>query len=133
MKSIAAHSTKDLVRQALAHGSVVLLLACTLALVNSFGALVIAVLFLPMVLFLGVRGQLLAAGIVAGMILVFPMLRGIDVIPTQTILSWVESYDSGRGVSLQYRFENEDILLEHANEKPVFGCSIRAESNQTNS
>jgi hypothetical protein len=36
MKSIAAHSTKDLVRQALAHGSVVLLLACTLALVISW-------------------------------------------------------------------------------------------------
>lgn len=93
----------------------------TLALSNSFGALVIAVFFLPMVMFLGVRGQLLAASIVAGMILVFPMLRGIDVVPTQSLVSWAESYDTGRAASLQSRFDNEDILLEHASEKPVFG------------
>ena len=96
-------------------------LLLTLALSNSFGALAIAMIFLPFIIFLGVRAQLLAASVVAGAILVFPFLRGVDVIPTQTLVSWAGSIDPGRAASLQYRFDNEDILLEHANEKPLFG------------
>ena len=85
------------------------------------GALIIGLLFLPVVLFMGVRGQLLFAAIIAGSILVYPMLRGTGLVPVQTLLSWSSAISEERAASLAYRFRNEDILLAHANEKPLAG------------
>lgn len=96
-------------------------LLATLALSNSLGALIIGVLFLPVVLLMGVRGQLLFAAIIAGAILTYPMLRGTGLVPVQTMLTWSSAISEQRAASLGYRFRNEDILLAHANEKPLTG------------
>jgi hypothetical protein len=92
-----------------------------LALSNSLGALVIAVLFVPAVLFLGSRMQLLCAAIVGAIVIGYPMLRSVDVIPTERLVSMAEAINPDRAQSLQFRFDNEDMLLEHASEKPWFG------------
>lgn len=102
-------------------GAATVWLLATLALSNSLGALIVGILFLPVVLFMGVRGQLLFAAIIAGSILVFPMLRGAGLVPVQTLLSWSSAISEQRAASLAYRFRNEDILLAHANEKPLAG------------
>ncbi|MDG4649640.1 O-antigen ligase family protein [Roseibacterium sp. SDUM158017] len=96
-------------------------LLVTLVLANSLGALVIAVVFLPVVLLLGTRAQLLFAAIVAAIIMLYPMLRGADLIPTDRLVSITETIDTRRAGSLQYRFDNEDILLARAQERPLFG------------
>jgi hypothetical protein len=88
---------------------------------NSLGALIIAVVFLPVILFLGSRMQLLVAALIAGMIITYPMLRSVGAIPTDRLVSIAEAIDPGRAASLQFRFDNEDLLLEHARERPVFG------------
>lgn len=102
-------------------GVAALWLLMTLVLCNSLGALVIALLFLPAVLFAGVRGQLVFAAIIAGAILTYPMLRGSGLVPVQTILSWSRAISEERAASLEYRFRNEDILLARTNEKPLSG------------
>lgn len=102
-------------------GAATVWLLATLGLSNSLGALIIGVLFLPVVLFMGVRGQLLFAAIIAGSILTYPMLRGAGLVPVQTLLSWSSAISEKRAASLGYRFSNEDILLAHANEKPLAG------------
>jgi hypothetical protein len=88
---------------------------------NSLGAFLIAIVFLPVMLFLNPRLQLLFAGVVAASIVFFPMLRSVDLVPTDRILEMVERIDARRVGSLAYRFRNEDILLDHAMEKPLFG------------
>lgn len=88
---------------------------------NSLGALIIAVAFLPVVLFLGLRMQILVAAVIAGIIIAYPMLRSVDVIPTERLFSMAEAIDPVRAGSLQYRFDNEDMLLEHARERSLFG------------
>lgn len=93
----------------------------TLLLSNSLGALIIAAMFLPAVLFLPTRLQLLFAGVMAGIVLLYPLLRSVDVIPTDRFIALVEGVDEQRASSLQYRVINEDILLAHAREKPFFG------------
>lgn len=104
---------------------VYLLAACwllgTLALMNSLGALIIAVVFLPVVLFLGRPLQLLFAAMICGAIVLYPMLRGADLVPTDRLVSMAAAIDPGRAPSLNFRFRNEAILLERANEKPLFG------------
>jgi hypothetical protein len=65
--------------------------------------------------------QMLAAASLAAIVLVYPMLRGVDLIPTERLVSIAEMVDESRAGSLQYRFDNEDMLLQRANERPLFG------------
>jgi len=51
----------------------------------------------------------------------FPFLRGNGYIPTFYMVELAEEIDEDRAASLQYRFDNEDRLLEKARERPLFG------------
>lgn len=93
----------------------------TLALSNSLTGLIVAAVVAPMALFLGARVQILLAAVVAGIVLFYPMLRTFDVIPTDRIVSVAEQIDPSRALSLNFRFENEDLILDHAQDRPVFG------------
>lgn len=93
----------------------------TLMLSNSLGAAIIVVVLLPVVLLFNVRLQLLTAGIIAAIVLFYPFLRGTGLIPTDQIVAQIAQFNNGRAMSLQFRLNNEDELLERANERPLFG------------
>lgn len=93
----------------------------TLILSNSLGALMITTALLPVVLFFPLRLQLLTAGLVAAMVLTYPVLRGTGMVPTEQLLALVEDIDSERAGSLAFRLEHEDALLDKANQRPLFG------------
>ena len=92
----------------------------TLALSRSLGALVIALLLLPVV-FIGRRIHLLIATGVAVIVMLYPVLRGAGFIPLELILSWAEAINPERAASLLFRVNNEEILLEKAMQRPIFG------------
>lgn len=100
---------------------VALYLLLVLVLSKSLGALVIALLLLPAILFFGVRAQLLLAGIVAGVVLLYPMLRGAGIIPVENVVAIARSISEDRADSLIYRLDQEEALLAKANEKPLAG------------
>lgn len=93
----------------------------TLILSKGLGALGIGILLGGMILFLPIRLQVLGAAIIAGMVLVYPMLRGAGIVPVESVIEFTEGIDAERAGSLAYRVENENILLEKANERPLFG------------
>ena len=93
----------------------------TLVLTKSLGALVITVVLIPAILFLSRRSQILVAAILSGIVLLYPMLRGADLVPVDRILEWSESISAERAYSLNYRLVNEDVLLDRARQKPLFG------------
>lgn len=92
-----------------------------LFLTKSVGAFVIALVLLPMVLLLSSRMQVLIAATLAAVVLVYPMLRGSGLVPTETLVGWAAGFEKDRADSLQFRFDNEDILLDRANERPLAG------------
>jgi len=96
-------------------------LLVVLILNKSLGALVITLLVLPLILLLRPRTQLLVAACVAGVVMTYPLLRAADLIPTERAVAIAESIDPARARSLDFRLRNEDILLEKASERPVFG------------
>jgi hypothetical protein len=96
-------------------------LLMTLVLAKSVGALVIAVTLLSVVLLTGPRLQLLICAILAGVVLLYPMLRGAGYIPTDEIYAFSLERSAERAQSLQFRFGHEDSLLAKANEKPLLG------------
>ncbi|KUF10161.1 hypothetical protein [Pseudoponticoccus marisrubri] len=98
-----------------------LYLGAIVVLSNSLGALLFAVLLVPMVIFLGTRMQVRIAMVIGLLALAYPVLKGADLVPEQRLLNQAASIDPQRAASLEFRFDNENTLLERAYLKPVFG------------
>lgn len=96
-------------------------LLMTLVLAKGMGALAIGLLLGAMILLLPIRWQVLAAAAIGGIVLFYPMMRGAGLIPVDAVLSIAERVDHGRAASLKFRLMNEDMLLDKANDRPLFG------------
>lgn len=93
----------------------------TLVLAKGIGALGIGLMLGVAVMLLPVRSWMLLAAALAIIILLYPMMRGAGLIPTDSAVNLAADIDQERAGSLHYRFINEDILLEKANQRPLFG------------
>jgi len=96
-------------------------LLIALFLSHSLGAFVIAIVLLPIIAWLGRRKQIAVAAILATLFILYPVLRTVDVVPTQSAISLAKSVNLERAQSLEFRIRNEDALLERAREKPFAG------------
>ncbi|MGV8988674.1 MAG: hypothetical protein ACOH2H_20615 [Cypionkella sp.] len=96
-------------------------LSGVLALCHSLGALAILAILVPIVLFASVRIQMVLALCITLVVLTYPMLRGVGMIPVQGIGDIAASISAERAGSLKFRLDNEDRLLSHANQRPLAG------------
>jgi hypothetical protein len=92
-----------------------------LVLCKTLGALISTLLLLPVVLLAPKRMQMILAAAVAMTVLLYPMLRGADLIPVDRMTGFAASINEERAQSFQFRLDNEDILLDRANLKPFAG------------
>ena len=97
------------------------LIGCTLLFSSNLGAMLIVVILAPVLFFLSPKMQLLLAALIAALVLTYPMARGAGLVPTSVVISLVEKIDTERADSLQFRLDNEDVLLAKATQRPVFG------------
>lgn len=100
---------------------VMLYLAFMLVVCKSVGPAVYALAISPLLLLFNVRWQMLAAGAIAVLVVGYPLLRGLHLVPIDAILEFAISLSPERGESLGYRFENEELLLARAELRPWFG------------
>lgn len=96
-------------------------LLVVLYLSKNFGAMVIAVVLTTAVFVLGRRPLLIVGLAVATVVMFYPILRGAGWIPLDAVHEFVQSINADRAASLKFRLDNEDALLAHASEKPLFG------------
>ncbi len=92
-----------------------------LALSRNLGATLLAVVFLPVVLTLGLRMQIRIASFAALVLLSYPLLSQVGLTPVSKLLEIVQARSPERAESLQFRLDNEQLLLDRAMEKPLFG------------
>lgn len=88
---------------------------------RNLGATLLGIMFVPVILFLGRRLQLLAATLVACLFLSYPILLQSNVLPIDRFLGAVEQASPKRAQSLETRLINDQLFLERAQEKPIFG------------
>jgi len=94
---------------------------CVLLVISrNLGATALALVFVPLLWF-GRRIQLWSITLISVLFLTYPAVRQADVLPTDQLVALATSISEDRAASLQHRFNNEDILLAHALEKPFFG------------
>ncbi len=98
-----------------------LYLAAMLVICKSAGPVIYALVLTPMILFVPRRLQLVLAGALAAMVVVYPLLRGAHLVPLDQMLEAANRFDPNRALSFQFRITNEEQLLNRANERPWFG------------
>ena len=96
-------------------------LLIVLVLSKSLGALLIAVFAIPIVLFLNLRMMILISAVIGFAVLSYPILRGGGLVPVEAAISVFSKIDQNRAASFQFRLDNEDLLLDRALERPLFG------------
>ncbi len=98
-----------------------LYLIVVLLLCKTMAPIIYLVLLVPLVAFFPVLLQVRVAAVLVILALSYPTLKGVHLVPTEAMLQQVEAVSSERSMSLRIRFENEELLLARANEKPLFG------------
>ena len=96
-------------------------LGLVLILCKSAGVMVYAAGLAPMVLLFGLRMQLVVAAVLALVVVLYPLLRGLHLVPLEAIVSYARSFSPERAASLAFRITNEEALLTRAAERPWFG------------
>ncbi|MCA9575685.1 MAG: hypothetical protein R3B40_08775 [Polyangiales bacterium] len=103
-----------------ARARTVVFLAVVLVLCKSTGAILYALVVLPVAAFVRrPRARLPAA--LALLTLLYPLLRTTDTFPTDTLVEQAERINEERALSLWFRFDQEFQLLQRALERPYFG------------
>lgn len=96
-------------------------LLLTLLVSKNLGATGITILMLGAVFLMPQRMKLLFAATISAVVLFYPMARAIDVVPTTTLVEWAAKVSPERAQSLNFRIEQENVLLDRAVQKPIAG------------
>ena len=89
---------------------------------RSFGAIMFAGLAVPLLLWSKPRLHVRIALILAVLVGLYPLLRTWELVPTEHILNTVRAIaGEDRTESLEFRFFNENLLLEKARQHLLFG------------
>jgi hypothetical protein len=92
-----------------------------LFLCKSMGAIMFAMLLVPLIFFFKRNTPIKIAALIGGLAVAYPLLKGFDLVPVQWMLEQAAAVSEERSGSLKFRFDNEIILMERAMLKPLFG------------
>jgi hypothetical protein len=92
-----------------------------LALCKSGAALAYGLLLAPLVVWATPKLQMRVAVALAVLALLYPLMRLSEVFPTRDLVSVAQIFSPSRAGSLQYRFDQEEALLEKVAQRPLFG------------
>ena len=96
-------------------------LTAVLVLAKSLGALLFMLLLVPLVVALTPRWQIHAALLIGALAVGYPLMKGSGLVPEEALVGAAAQIDPERANSLDFRFDNEDTLLDRASERPAFG------------
>jgi hypothetical protein len=102
-------------------GAVAAGLSLLVAMMNSLGALVYALVSVPIAWFAKPKAQARFAALVALAIAAYPILRSNGMFPAQALVDLAARQSQDRALSLAFRFANEDAFIDKAQERPLFG------------
>lgn len=88
---------------------------------KSLGALILFLCMAPIVTFAQASMQRRVIFVLALIVALYPLARGLDYVPVDDLLDMAASYNEERAASMQTRFDNETVLLDRARERIWFG------------
>ena len=106
-------------------------LAGMLLLCRSLASLTYGALLAPMVRLTNPRTQMRVAVLFAVIVFSYPLFRAADLVPTNMMIDAARSIDIDRANSLKVRLDQEQILLNHASKRILFGWGNSEEIEPT--
>lgn len=103
------------------NGLIVLYLVGLLYLSKGFGAIILGMVLFGSIKFLPISMIKRVAYFIATVAITYPLLCIIDVFPHQYLIELIEPINLRQAGSLQYRFNQEALLLDRAKDKFIFG------------
>ena len=100
---------------------IALWLAVMMVVTRSLGPQMIFVALAPLVLLFGPHMQFRVAAGAACVAITYPLLRGAELFNIYRVSDWLAERNPERAQSLAFRFYNEEVLLERASERALFG------------
>jgi hypothetical protein len=101
--------------------SAAIYLGVLLVLVKSAGALVYAVVGVPLLLLSSPKTQTRIAAVLGAFVAAYPFLRVTNQFPTEGLVNIARDFSQDRAASLEFRFDNEKLLIHKALERLTFG------------
>jgi hypothetical protein len=102
-------------------GKIAIYLGVLLILCKSLASIIYGIILGNLIYWTSPRWQLRVACLMAAIFIGYPLLRLENMIDTDYIVSMAADINSERASSLKYRFDNENLLLQHARERFIFG------------
>lgn len=100
---------------------IMLYLLVILFLCKTLGTLMIAAVVVPFLLLAGPQKWRFLAVIFAVLVLLYPMARSAGVVPVDLVYDFALSVNADRAQSFGFRLFNEEMLLDRAAQKPLWG------------
>jgi hypothetical protein len=100
---------------------VLIIIFMTLVLQKSLASLIFGAFGLVMIILMSPKRMHQMALLIGVLFLTYPMLSSLNLFPHKTILDVASRVSAERAQSLEFRFDQEKALLNHANSKPLFG------------
>lgn len=88
---------------------------------KSIGALLLVLLIAPLFMLLPARRFLAVAAACALLLMAYPLLRSASTVVLDDVTAMAGRFSPERAQSLKFRLDNEDMLLDRALQKPLFG------------
>lgn len=101
--------------------AIALYLLAMVVICKSAGPLIYTLASAPLVLLAPGRVQVLVAAVLAVVVIGYPILRGLHLVPVDAIIDLARMADPDRAHSFAFRVNNEELLLNRAAERPLFG------------
>lgn len=92
-----------------------------LVLCKTLGAVIYAMVFVPLAMFARPRISVKIAATILIFVCVYPALRTQRLIPVESVVGAASNISKERADSLVVRITNEKLLMDKANQKPLFG------------
>jgi len=102
-------------------GMILTYLGIVLVLCKSMASMIYAIFIVPLVFFVKPDKQAKIAKFIVIFIVIFPVLRAADYFPGNELTGLVAEFNEKRAESMQFRFDNEDLLLIHCRDRFFFG------------
>ena len=92
-----------------------------MVLIKSTAAVIYGVVFFGVMKVFKPKNQGRFAVVVCLVLAAYPLIRVADVFPYEVVLKELYAWNPERAWSMEYRFRNEDNLVDRAMQRPVFG------------
>lgn len=99
----------------------ILLVLIALIFMKSLAALIFGLFLFIMITFISTKKMHQASVMIAMLFMTYPITSSMGIFPHDDIVDFAYSINPERGQSLEFRFKNENMLLDRASIKPFFG------------